>query len=269
VVLPDVEEAATQGFSGVMQRIGKRFNAATLLEQANLQYPPGQFIAVVINSALVILLLSLVMGGGLIVGVLLGVTTGSIPVLYVMIKRRRRLNKLSDQLPEVFELMGQALRAGHSLTSAIELVSKELPDPVGTEFGRVFQEQNLGLQLETSLQRMAERIGNMDLNMFVTAVLIQRQTGGDLAELMDNIGEVIRDRIRIMGQVQALTAEGRLSGWALVALPFIVFIAAAILNPEYIQILIMTEKGRWMLGVACVFQILGIISIRKIVNIKI
>src|SRR5690606_32625772 len=122
-----------------------------------------------------------------------------------------------------FELMGQALRAGHSLASAIQLVSQQMPDPIGGEFARVFQEQNLGIKVEEALLNMAERVNQMDVKFFVTAVLIQRQTGGDLAEVLDKIGKVIRERVQLLGTVQALTAEGRLSGWVLLALPVAVF----------------------------------------------
>ena len=268
LVRPDIEEQVG-GLTGFFARMGRTFDVSSLLEQANLDYEPGKFVGVMIGGALFVFLLCVVLGVGAIIGLVIALVVGSVPWLWATVRKRSRARKIGDQLPDVFELMGQALRAGHSLTSAIQLVSEELSDPAGTEFGRVFQEQNLGLPLEAAMSRMGERINNMDLHLFITAVLIQRQSGGDLAELLDNIGDVIRDRIRIIGMVRGLTAEGRLSGWALTALPLFVFCASAVMNPTYAGLLINTEKGRWMLGGAVFLQLLGILTIRKIVNIRI
>lgn len=198
-----------------------------------------------------------------------GVAALILPLLYLSFRRKRRMNKMLEQLPDVFELLGQALRAGHSLASGIQMVSENMPDPIGTEFARVFHEQNLGIKIEDALKSMAERNGQMDLRFFVTAVLIQRQTGGDLAEVLDNIGGVIRQRIELFGMVSALTAEGRLSGWVLLALPVIVFVAELYLNPEYAGDLLYDETGRFMLYAAGAMQLMGMAMIKKIVNIKV
>ena len=192
-----------------------------------------------------------------------------VPLFIIWFMRRMRLNKFLNQLPDVFELMSQALRAGHSLANAIMLVSQQLPDPVGTEFARVFHEQNLGIKIEDALLDMAKRVGLMDVRFFVTAVLIQRQTGGDLAEVLDNISGVIRDRIKLFGNVKALTAEGRLSGYVLLALPVCVFFLEMIVNPDYAQIMLDDKIGQYMLIGAGVSQLLGLAMIQKIVNIKV
>lgn len=191
------------------------------------------------------------------------------PIMFVYGKRKWRMNKLLNQLPDVFDMMGQALRAGHSLPSAIHVVSQQLSDPCGTEFARVFYEQNLGIKIDEALLNMANRVDLMDVRMFVTAVLIQRTTGGDLAEVLDNIGAVIRERIKLFGQVKALTAEGRLSGYVLFALPFVVFAAEQALNPEYARVLLDEKIGQYMLMGAFTAQILGLLMIKKIVNIKV
>ncbi len=198
-----------------------------------------------------------------------GVALVFIPLLVIFIRRKMRLNKFMNQLPDVFELMSQALRAGHSLANAILLISQQMSDPVGTEFARVFHEQNLGIKIEDSLKNMAKRIGMMDVNFFVTAVLIQRQTGGDLAEVLDNISGVIRDRIKLFGMVKALTAEGRLSGWVLLALPIVVFVLEMVVNPDYARKLIDTEIGQYMLITGAAMQLMGLAMIQKIVNIKV
>ena len=191
------------------------------------------------------------------------------PLLWLMRKRKKRIRALVEQLPDVFDLMGQALRAGHALSGAIQMISQQVPNPIGKEFARVFQEQNLGIKIEEALLNMARRVDQMDVRFFVTAVLIQRQTGGDLAEVLDKIGKVIRDRIQLLGTVQALTAEGRLSGWVLLALPVVVFFACLLVNPDYARVLIETPHGRMMLAVAAAMDLMGMAMIKKIVNIKV
>src|SRR6516225_3829292 len=135
-----------------------------------------------------------------------------IPLLWVLNKRRVRLKTFAAQLPDALELVARALRAGHSLGAGMHVVAEEMPSPIAEEFGRVFEEQNLGISVEDSLKALCERVPNLDLRFFATSVMIQRQTGGDLAEILDKIGYVIRERYRILGQVKALTGEGRLSG---------------------------------------------------------
>jgi len=191
------------------------------------------------------------------------------PILWLLRRRKKRLRKLVAQLPDVFDLMGQALRAGHALSSAIQLVSQQMPDPIATEFARVFHEQNLGIKIEEALTNMADRVNQMDVRFFVTAVLIQRQTGGDLAEILDKIGKVIRERVQLLSLVQALTAEGRLSGWVLLALPVVVFVACLLVNRDYAMTLITTPAGRMMLATAAIMDLMGMAMIKKIVNIKV
>ena len=192
-----------------------------------------------------------------------------LPLIAISIKRKMRLSKFLNQLPDVFELMSGGLRAGHSLANAIHMVSEQLPNPIRSEFARVFHEQNLGIKIEDALKNMANRVGMMDVNFFVTAVIIQRQTGGDLAEVLDNISTIIRERIKLFGMVKALTAEGRLSGWVLLALPVGVYVMELVVNPSYAARLTDTEIGQYMLIGAGISQLLGLAMIQKIVNIKV
>jgi tight adherence protein B len=192
-----------------------------------------------------------------------------LPWLWLWNKRRARLAKFAAQLPDALELVARALRAGHSLGAGMHVVAEEMPAPVADEFSRVFEEQNLGIAVEDSLRSMCERVPNLDLRFFVTSVGIQRQTGGDLAEILDKIGYVIRERFRILGQVKALTGEGRLSGVVLIALPFALFGFMLNSKPDYIESLWKTELGRKMSVFAIIAQILGALIIRKIVNIKV
>lgn len=192
-----------------------------------------------------------------------------LPIIYLFRRRKVRLRKLMEQLPDVFELLSQALRAGNSLASGMQLVANEVPEPAGTEFGRVFHEQNLGIKIEDALRNLADRVDVLDVRFFVTAVLIQRQVGGDLAEVLDKIGHVIRERIQLFGTVQALTAEGRLSGYVLLALPVLVLLVMLKVNNAYAMMLFTDPLGKMMLTTAIVMQLMGWAMIKKIVNIKV
>jgi tight adherence protein B len=149
------------------------------------------------------------------------------------------------------------------------MISTEIAAPLGKEFGRVFEEQNLGVPIEESLRSLTERVPNIDLQFLVTAIILQRQTGGDLAEILDKIGRLIRERFQIWGQIQALTGEGRLSGIVLLALPVLLFLTVYQLNREYVMVLFTEPMGKKMLAGAIFMQILGALAIRKIINIKV
>jgi tight adherence protein B len=242
----------------------------TLLDQADMEWSASQTIlnlsiaALLTAGALYGLLqvspvVSLACGGGIVI----------LPIAYISFRRKHRMAKLSNQLPDVFEMMSQALRAGHSLAGAIQLIHEQMPPPVATEFAQVYHEQNLGVRVEDALQSMADRVDSLDIRFFVTAVMIQRQTGGDLAEVLDNISGVIRERIELAGLVRGLTAEGRLSGWVLFSLPAVVFLGSLYLNPNYATILLEDPRGQIMLMIAAGMQLMGIAMIRWIVNIKV
>jgi tight adherence protein B len=201
--------------------------------------------------------------------VALPLVLGLLPVTYLWFRRGRRLKALSVQLPDALEMLGRALRAGQSLASGFQMVSHEVAAPLGKEFGRVFEEQNLGIPLEESLRTMTDRTPNLDLKFFATAVILQRQTGGDLAEILDKIGRLIRERFQIWGQIQALTGEGRLSGVVLLGLPVVLFGAVYRLNPDYLSVLFTDPLGKKMLAVAIFLQVVGALCIRKIVNIRV
>ena len=189
--------------------------------------------------------------------------------MWLFLRRRRRLKQFAQQLPEALELVSRVLRAGHSLAAAINMVAEEMPDPISTEFRKCYEQQNLGVPLEEALEEMSERVPNLDLRFFVTSVVLQRQTGGDLAEILDKIGRLIRERFRIWGQIQALTGEGRLSGIVLLALPPALFLFMFRLNPDYVMMLFEDPLGHRMLAGGIVSQIIGAIVIKKIITIKV
>jgi len=241
----------------------------TLLDQADLDWSASQTMLNLCGLALLTSVGLAVLQVGVLTAIACGAAVIAMPLVWLNFKRRRRMAKLAGQLPDVFEMMGQALRAGHSLAGAIQLIYEQMPPPIATEFAQVYHEQNLGVKVEEALRSMADRVDSLDVRFFVTAVMIQRQTGGDLAEVLDNISGVIRGRIELAGLVRGLTAEGRLSGWVLFALPAIVFFATMYLNPNYAQVLLDDPRGQIMLMVAGGMQLMGIAMIRWIVNIKV
>lgn len=241
----------------------------TLLDQADLEWSASQMLLNLGGAAIVISVGLLVLQMSPIVAVGCGAAVLALPLLWLNFRRARRMRKLEGQLPDVFDMMSQALRAGHSLAGAVQLIYEQMPPPVAREFAQVYHEQNLGIKIEEALQTMANRVDSLDVRFFVTAVMIQRQTGGDLAEVLDNISGVIRQRIELAGLVRGLTAEGRLSGWVLFALPIVVFIGSMYLNPDYGRVLLEEPMGQIMLMIAGGMQLMGIAMIRWIVNIKV
>lgn len=241
----------------------------TLLDQADVDWSASQTILNLCGGAVLLTVILFVIQIHPVAALGCGGAVVVLPLLFLSLKRKHRMNKLTNQLPDVFEMMSQALRAGHSLAGAIQTVYEQLPPPIATEFAQVYHEQNLGVKVEEALQSMAKRVDSLDIRFFVTAVMIQRQTGGDLAEVLDNISTVIRGRIELAGLVRGLTAEGRLSGWVLFALPFIVFLGSMVLNPKYANVLLEDPQGQILLMVAGGMQLMGIAMIRWIVNIKV
>jgi len=241
----------------------------TLFEQADCNIKPGTLLGVGLILSLVGATISYMFTRSLFVAPIVGLICMTTPWLWLLNKRRVRLKTFAAQLPDSLELVARALRAGHSLAAGMHVVAEEMPSPVADEFGRVYEEQNLGIPIDDALKSMCERVPNLDLRFFVTSVCIQRMTGGDLAEILDKIGYVIRERFRILGQVKALTAEGRLSGVILMALPFLLFLIMLHIKYDYVEKLWTHPLGVKMSVSALVMQLVGALVIRKIVNIKV
>ena len=243
-------------------------NLKKVIEQADANITPSNLVGVALMAGCV----GAAMSGWLMNVYVIPVGGGLCflaPFIWVFWKRKKRLVRFGNQLPDAMELTARALRAGHSLAAGMHVVSEELPPPVSKEFARVYEEQNLGIPLEDTLYGMCDRVPNMDLKFFVTSVAIQRQTGGDLAEILDRIGHVIRERIKIQGQVRALSAEGRLSGIVLIALPIGLFMLMLWMKPDYIELLWKDLMGVKMSIGAIVLMIIGSYAIKKIIDIKV
>ena len=239
------------------------------LDQADVRMPATQFLFIVLGCFVAGAGLCVVSPVPLVLAPILGGAFACLPFGWLMFKRKRRLARFGQQMPEALELIGRSLRAGHSLNAGFGLVGSETEDPLAREFQRAFEEQNLGIPLDEAIEEMANRVPNMDLRFFATAVILQRQTGGDLAEILDKIGHLIRERLQILGQIQALTGEGRMSGAVLLALPPVLFLAMLKINYDYVTTLFTDEIGRYMLCVALVTQLIGALVIKKIITIKV
>ena len=244
-------------------------NLNLLYEQADVNLTFNSFMALVIGLAVV----------GVAVGVIFSLPIPAIPLgsaflaalpfFWLLKRKQKRIKQFVEAMPEAVELIGRALRAGHGLASGLHLVAEEMRGPIADEFNRVFEEQNLGIPIEISLRNMADRIPVMDVRFFVIAIIIQRATGGDLAEVLDKIGRLIRQRFELLGHVKALTAEGRLSGIVLLALPPGLLAFLSFSNYGYISPLFTTSIGTKMLVMTGVLQLLGAWMINKIVAIKV
>ena len=239
-----------------------------MMLQANLKWELRTFLIVAALSGLVMAGLGLAKWGGW--GALTGGGLGLIIPYKILVRRRkRRLKKFERQLPDALDLLARGLKAGHAFPSGLQQVAKEMADPLGTEFFRTFTEYNHGMDMNTALFNLSHRIDLRDLSFFTTAVLIQRETGGNLTEILEKISTLIRERFKLRNQIGALTAEGRLSGLVLLILPPALAGILMLINPEYGTLLIKHPTGQIMCGVALGFQLLGMWCIHKIVSIKV
>jgi tight adherence protein B len=247
---------------------GKVDNLQIQLLQADIFLSPHTFLCIAILLA----------GSGFMIGWLMGSWTwslglsfllGIIPLMVLRWKRNRKTLKIERFMPDAMELLARSLRAGHTLSGTLDLVSQEIPPPLGTEMRITYDEQKLGLSMNQAFRRMGERVASQDLRYFVTAVIIQSETGGNLSEILENIGLIIRDRLKLKGKVQGLTAEGRFSALILSLLPFVTFLALYTLNREYVMTLFQDPLGIKLLTVAVVSISIGIFIMKRMVSIKV
>jgi tight adherence protein B len=194
---------------------------------------------------------------------------GIAPILHVARKRSKRLLKFNTQLPDTLDLLSRSLAVGHAFSESLYQVASEMPDPIATEFRIAFEEQKLGLSTKAALDGLTERVPLADLRLCVTAMHIQRETGGNLAEILERVSQTIRERFKLMEDFRTMTTSARGSAWILCGLPFGIVILMTALNPEYMSLLLHDQRGHYILAVAAVLQILGIITIRKILDIKV
>lgn len=241
----------------------------SFLTQAGLQTKPGKvfLISAVLGTAgyfIAVLLL-----GNRLTSLPIAVASAAVPFGVIAFLRRRRFKKFEAQFPEALDLLSRAVRAGHAFSTGLEMIGQELPEPVAGEFRATFEQQNFGLPFRDALFNFAERMPTLDVRFFVTAILIQKETGGNLAEILDTLARVIRDRFKIYREVRARTAQGRLSAAILIALPPCMMAILAVLNPGYMRVLFTDHLGPYILALAAFLQVLGGMIIWKIVNFEV
>jgi tight adherence protein B len=244
-------------------------NLNLLYEQADVTIAFQHFTFIVGGLGLAGLIFGIVFQIPLYAVPLPGLLLAALPIVWLFHRRNKRISQFVEAMPDGVELISRALRAGHGLAAGLRLVAEEMKGPIADEFNRVFEEQNLGIPIEISLRNMADRIPVMDVRFFVIAVVIQRSTGGDLAEVLDKIGRLVRQRFELHGHVKSLTAEGRLSGVVLLAMPPSLLAMLCFLNYDYISTLFNTPAGVKLLSATAAAQIVGALVIKKIVAIKV
>jgi tight adherence protein B len=195
--------------------------------------------------------------------------TGALPLLYVMRKRTARMRRFEELFPDSLEFVARSMRAGHAFSVSLEMIHREFQEPLAGEFRRTFEEHNLGLPLDVALQKLAKRVPSLDVHFFVSAVLLQKRTGGNLAEILDKLAYVIRERFKLRGRIRAISAHGRMTGAALSCIPVAVAVIMFYVNPDYVRFFFLDDVGNIMLVAAIVLQLIGYAIMRQIVKIEV
>lgn len=239
------------------------------IEQSGRETPAYRVILVSIMASIAAAWLIMLATGNPLTALLVGVIAAAAPIVKINMERGKRLNRFEEQLPEAVEVMVRALRAGHPFTDTLRLVAEEMDQPIAKEFSMVHTDINHGLDMKVAFMNLLERVPNMTLMGLVTAVVVQRETGGNLAETLQNISKIIRGRFRFQRRVKSLTAEGRMSAWVLAMIPFALFIGLMITAPDYLPILIEEPLGRKIVAVSFTLLLIGILWLRKLIRVDV
>jgi tight adherence protein B len=262
-------EGALPPVEKLLARTSAGGSLAGLIEQSGVRTTP-----VVVALAMLVLglggaVLASQFGYPLVLAIMVGMPCAGMPLFYLMNRRWSRLRRFEEQFPEALDLLSRALRAGHAFQGTLSMVGEELPAPVGPEFRKIFDQQNYGLPLREALLGFVDRVPILDVRFFVTAVMIQRESGGNLAEILDNLGRVVRDRFKIRRQIRTHTAHGRFTAFVLLALPAVLGIVLTFLSPEHMRPLWEEGTGRSLLFGAGIMQTIGFFWIRQIIRIEV
>jgi tight adherence protein B len=258
------------GIDRLIARTGAGSWLGRLIEQSGVRTTPSAIVLTSLVAAIVAAAATWLFGGQRpIATAAAALVAGVAPYGWLVHRRSVRLKRFEEMFPEALDLLSRAIRAGHALQTALGMVADELKEPVGPEFKKTFDQQNFGLPLRDALNELAERISILDVRFFVTAVLIQRETGGNLAEILDNLAHVVRERFKIRRQIRVHTAHGRFTGYVLLALPAALAMALSVINPEHMQLLFRERMGQMMLMGAIVMQTIGFLWIRQVIKIEV
>jgi tight adherence protein B len=268
-IVKRVHEGALPALERLLGRTRQGGIMANLIAQSGTRVSASAVVIASIFCALACALTSWVLVpfiGAPIVAAVLG---ACVPVAVLRHRRTRRLKRFEEQFPEALDLLSRAIRAGHAFATGMGMVASEAPDPIGPEFRKTFDEQNFGLPLKDALHNLSARVPLLDVRFFVTAVLIQRETGGNLSEILENLATVVRERFKVLRQVRVHTAHGRFTGYVLIALPAALAITLMFINPEHMGLLFTERMGHVMLTIAVVLQVIGFIWIKRVVKIEV
>jgi tight adherence protein B len=248
-------------------RLGPKIGV--LLEQAGMRWAPARLVHTCLLGFMAGFILGWMLTSSLIIAIAFGGVAAAAPVLYILRKRKARLHRFEELFPDALEFVSRSMRAGHAFSVSLEMIHREFQEPVAGEFRRTFEEHNLGLPIEIALQKLATRVPSLDVHFFVSAVLLQKRTGGNLAEILDKLAYVIRERFKLRGRIRAVSAHGKMTATALSAIPAAVAILMFYTNPDYVKFFFKDETGNIMLGSAVFLQLVGYMIMKKIVNIEV
>jgi tight adherence protein B len=240
-----------------------------LLVQSGLSWSVSRLLGIIALMFLLVLVAGYFLAMPLVIRLAVAGAAATLPLLYVVRAKSKRLVRIEEQLPDALDLMGRALRAGHAFPTALKMVGDEMTEPLKNEFSIAFDEVNFGVSMQDALMNLATRVPSTDLRYFVIAVLIQRETGGNLSELLANISGIIRERLKLLGEVRTLSAEGKLSAWILSGLPFGAALMIQLINPEFLEVLYTDPAGRKMIAEAGGMMFFGVLVMRKIIRIRV
>lgn len=256
-------------FNAVLKQLAKGQQLSLLIEQANAPYTIGFYLLLTVFFGVLGMTLAVFYRLGFMIGIVLSLVGIALPYLFLVFRKGQRMAKFQRQFPEALELLARAMRAGHSFASALKMVSDELDDPVGPEFARVVEEINFGVAAPVALSNLTRRVESQDLKFFVVAVIVQRETGGNLAEIVEKIGTLIRQRFVLQGKVKALAAEGQLSAVVLILMPIFLALYFYIAQRDYLMTLVNDPIGHFMVAGAVLMMALGMLVMHRMVQIKV
>jgi tight adherence protein B len=271
-LLKDIDPDQPTGLKALLSKLQFSRHAQEQIQQAGLNWSPTRLLTAMglaTIPGLGIGAWTQILLNGPTSAIIFAIITGMIPYLIVRHKRTVRLNKLEEQFPDALDFLARSMRAGHAFSISLEMIGEEMADPLGQEFRALFNEQNLGAPLDIALRNFTLRVPLLDVRFFSSSVLLQKQTGGNLSEILSRLAYVIRERFRLKGQVKAASAHGRLTATILALLPVVTMVGLLVVAPGYLQMMAADSDGKWMIGGAIFAQILGNFFIKKIINIKV
>ena len=253
----------------IIRQIPGAVGTLNLIRQAGQKFMVSQVMGVSLLVTVLTAWITSYFLPGIALSLVAGVAAGSMPYIYLLIMREQRFRKCDQLLPEAIDLMARGLRAGHALTAVLEMVGSEIADPIATEFKRLSEEHSLGLPLRDATMNMVSRLPRDDMRFLATAILLQKETGGNLAVILDKTAAVARERARLRGQLKIYTAQGRITGWVLCCMPFIMFGLLSAVNWNFEKLLFTEETGRSLVSIGLGLMVLGVLAIRKIIDVKV